>query len=30
LLFNVIMVIVAIVAIAATVPRDDPRVRVRA
>ena len=30
LLFNVIMVIVAIIAIAATVPKDDPRVRVRA
>jgi DHA2 family multidrug resistance protein-like MFS transporter len=28
LLFNVIMVIVAIIAIAATVPNDDPRVRV--
>ncbi len=30
LLFNVIMVIVAIIAIAATVPKDDPRARVRA
>lgn len=30
LLFNVIMVIVAIIAIAATVPRDDPRARVSA
>lgn len=30
LLFNVIMVIVAIVAIAATVPKDDPRMRVSA
>ena len=30
LLFNVMMVIVAIIAIATTVPRDDPRARVRA
>lgn len=30
LLFNVIMVIVAIIAIAVTVPRDDPRARVSA
>ena len=30
LLFNVIMVIVAIIAIAATVPKDDPTARVRA
>jgi MFS transporter, DHA2 family, multidrug resistance protein len=29
LLFNVIMVIVAIIAIAATVPKEDPRARVR-
>jgi DHA2 family multidrug resistance protein-like MFS transporter len=30
LLFNVMMVIVAIIAIATTVPRDDPAPRVRA
>ena len=30
LLFNLMMVIVAIIAIATTVPRDDPRARVRA
>jgi MFS transporter, DHA2 family, multidrug resistance protein len=30
LLFNVMMVIVAIIAIAATVPKDDPRAQVRA
>ena len=30
LLFNVIMVLVAIIAIAATVPKDDPRAQVRA